>query len=125
MDEDELSDFELDAVEDMINEIELGDRCDDVRRSAQKAVDGHRHSFLHRYLEHTESVISEREKDRELFRMPVGLKMRKKDSDFAGKEESKTIQLTRVEPARGVVDQPKSILKQPKAERKQSPVSTV
>lgn len=104
MDEDELSDFELDAVEDMIDEIELSDRCDDVRRSAHKAVDGHRHSFLHRYLEHTESVISERDKDRELFRIPVGLKMRKRDVDFVGNEESKTIQLTRVEAARGVVD---------------------
>jgi hypothetical protein len=111
----------LDAVEDMIDDIELGDRCDDMRRSAQKAVDGHRHSFLHRFLEHTENVISDREKDKELFRMPVGLKMRKRDSDIVQKEESK-IQLTRVEPAR-VVDQPKSILKQSKAERKQSPVT--
>lgn len=77
LDEDEASDFELDAVQDMMMEFDLEDKCEEVRRSARKAVDGHRHTFLHRYMENTEAVISEHERSKELLKMPQGMNLRK------------------------------------------------
>lgn len=57
IDEDELSDFELDAVEVMIDQFNLEDNILEVQRNAKKAVDSHRHTFLHRFMENTESQL--------------------------------------------------------------------
>jgi hypothetical protein len=74
----------------MLMEFDLEDNIAEVRKSAKKAVDGHRHSFLHRYLEHSESQMMERERDKDIFKMPMQL--RKHPTAIVGgekKEETK------------------------------------
>ena len=55
-------------------EFDLEDNIADVRKSAKRAVDGHRHSFLNRYMEHSESKLLEAEKDKEMFKIPMQLR---------------------------------------------------
>ena len=57
-----------------MSEFDLEDIIADVRKSAKRAVDGHKHSFLHRFMENTESEISQLERDKDLLKMPMNLR---------------------------------------------------
>lgn len=57
IDSDNASDFEVDAVETMMDSLQLEDQIKEVKKTAKRVLDGHKHSFLHRYMEHTESEI--------------------------------------------------------------------
>ena len=54
-----MSDYELDAVEDMISQFELEDTIKDVQMKLKRAENGYKHNFLYRYLEHAEKTIEE------------------------------------------------------------------
>jgi hypothetical protein len=43
------------------------DAIEKVKISAKKAVDSHKHNFLHRFMEHSESQIEQIKRDKELF----------------------------------------------------------
>lgn len=61
-DSDDMSDYELDAVEDMMSQFELEDTIKDVQRAVKRAETGYKHNFLYRYLDHVEKTIEESEK---------------------------------------------------------------
>lgn len=52
LDSSEASDFELDAVEALISQIDAESTVEDMKRTLKRGVDGHKHSFLHRFMDH-------------------------------------------------------------------------
>ncbi len=57
-----------------MSQIDAEEAVEEMKKTMRRGVDGHKHTFLHRFMDHQESVIEQKEKDRELFKMPVGLR---------------------------------------------------
>ena len=54
IDSDNVSDYELDAVETMMTHMQLEDTIQEVQKTAKRVEAGYKHSFLHRYMENQE-----------------------------------------------------------------------
>lgn len=80
IDSDNASDFEVDAVETLMSSIQLEDQIKEVNKTAKRVLDGHKHSFLHRYMEHTETELEKSKRvdqeQSEMLKMPDNVRRR-------------------------------------------------
>ena len=53
--DDNLSDFEIDDLDDTMQQLNLEEAIETCKKNLRSAEEGHKHSFLNRYLNHTES----------------------------------------------------------------------
>ncbi len=53
--DDNLSDFEIDDLDDTMQQLHLEEAIETCKKNLRSAEEGHKHSFLNRYLNHTES----------------------------------------------------------------------
>lgn len=70
------SDWEIEALEDMVEKIELDETLDDYQKRKKKQLESYKHNFLHRFLEHTEQEIQRHESEKIFLQKPSFLRTR-------------------------------------------------
>ena len=53
--DDNLSDFEIDDLDYTMQYLHLEEAIEQCKKNLRSAEEGHKHSFLNRYMNHTES----------------------------------------------------------------------
>ena len=90
MSSDNASDFEVDAVETMMEYMKLQDTVTEVQKTADRVLNSYKTNFLNKFLDNTEKEIdSEIERQKEMLKMPEGIKRKAAPSKaiYVGEQE--------------------------------------